>query len=217
MARPDRPTQDGCLTGSGGTRRTARSGTWLAYGATRDTRSVPRRLAQRIDHAGQTIAGILRGDIDKPGLRCLQRRHGLGFQHDHLDAEARDRRCPAFRTATCADRQASRTGSAVLTAIRGTTSSTRKNRATKRWPPLSCSARRTAQPFGKPRQGATQVLRRADRFGEGQALMPLDRRARPIDRFLDRPERLIQPQHRQGAETGGDLRPRNAQQILHRA
>ena len=47
--------------------------------------------------------------------------------------------------------------------------------------------------------------------------MPLDRRARPIDGFLDRPERLIQPQHRQGAEAGGDLRPRNAQQIPHRA
>ena len=74
-----------------------------------------------------------------------------------------------------------------------------------------------AQAFGKLRQGARQVLRRADRFGESQTLVPFDRRTRPIDGFLHRAERLIQPQHRQGAEAGGDLRARNAQQILHRA
>ena len=44
----------------------------------------------------------------------------------------------------------------------------------------------TAQSFGQLRKRARQVLRRADRFGEGQAFMPLDRRMRPIDGFLDR-------------------------------
>ena len=57
-----------------------------------------------------------------------------------------------------------------------------------------------AQPLRKLRERTRQILRRADRFGEGQALMPLDRRPRPIDGLLHRAQRLIQPQHRQGAE-----------------
>ena len=46
--------------------------------------------------------------------------------------------------------------------------------------------------------------------------MPLDRRPRPVDGLLHRAQRLIQPQHRHGAEPGSDLRARNAQQVPHR-
>jgi hypothetical protein len=46
-------------------------------------------VAQGVDHSRQTIAAIRRGEIGKPDLRRLHWRHDLGFQHDHLDAEAR--------------------------------------------------------------------------------------------------------------------------------
>ncbi len=47
--------------------------------------------------------------------------------------------------------------------------------------------------------------------------MPGDRRTRPIDGFFHPTKRLVQPQYRQCAEAGSDLRPRNAQQVVHRA
>ena len=173
-------------------------------------------VAQRIDHAGQTIAGILRGDIGKPGLRCLQRRHGLGLQRDHLDAEAR-----IDGVQLLAQQLAQIAG--IAHRQRGAHRDPRHDAIDTEEPGDEALAafvllrQPQAQPFRKLREGTREILRRTDRFDERQALVPLDRRTRPIDGFLHRAERLIQPQHRQGAEASGDLRPRNAQQVPHRA
>ena len=56
----------------------------------RDTRNPiqTQAVCQRIHHTSETVARLLRSDIGKLGLRHREWCHGLGFQHDHLDAEA---------------------------------------------------------------------------------------------------------------------------------
>jgi hypothetical protein len=173
-------------------------------------------VAQRIDHAGETIAGILRGDIGQPGLRCLQRRHDLGLQRDHLDAEAR-----IDGVQLLAQQLAQVAG--VAHRQRGAHRDLRHDAIDTEEPGGEALAafvllrQPQAQPFGKPREGTCEVLRRTDRFDERQTFMPFDRRTRPIDGFLHLAECLIQPQHRQGAEASSDLRAWNTQQVPHRA
>ena len=56
-----------------------------------------------------------------------------------------------------------------------------------------------AQPLGKLRQCARQILWRADGFGKGQTLMPFDRRARPTAPAFpisSRPPTIATPMHR---------------------
>ena len=165
---------------------------------------------------GQPVGGISRGQIAELGLRRPQRRHDLGFQRNHLDPEARIDSVELFaqqfgQIAGIAHRQ--RGGHRDLRHILVNPEKPR-NEA----PAAFVLFRQAhAQSFGKPGQGARQVLRCTDRFDESQALMPFDRRTRPIDGFVHRAKRLIQPQYGQGAEADGDLRTRNAQEVLHRA